>query len=130
MAGPTKVDSLRRLGPLVLIGGLGLGALALQSTTRALGAAPDDERAAALLADMLRSVRQVVAQNQPLINNPDLGDKGLTGDVVLRQTLGAFREKPGTDPDALEPEPRDARLVSALEASIREVVDEQQHLIN
>jgi hypothetical protein len=83
-----------------------------------------------MLADMFRSVRQVVAQNQPLINNPDLGDKGLTGDVVLRQTLGAFREKTGIDPDALEPGSRDARLVSALEASIREVADEQQHLIN
>jgi hypothetical protein len=83
-----------------------------------------------MLAEMIRALRTVVAQHQDLINNPDLADKGLTGEVVLRETLAVFRQKTGIDVAALAPNSRDIRLVSALEVAIQEVVDDQQPTIN
>jgi hypothetical protein len=39
----------------------------------------DDANIAKNLADMLRAARQVISSNQARINDPTLGDKGLTG---------------------------------------------------
>jgi hypothetical protein len=44
----------------------------------------DDANIAKNLADMLRAARQVISSNQARINDPNLGDKGLTGQVVLQ----------------------------------------------
>ncbi len=46
-------------------------------------AAGDDPAIAESLAEMLRDARTVVSNNQELINNPDIGDKGLTGKNIL-----------------------------------------------
>ena len=35
------------------------------------------------LAEMLRDARTVISNNQDLINNPELGEKHLTGQAVL-----------------------------------------------
>jgi hypothetical protein len=43
----------------------------------------EDERTARSLATMLRAARTVISNNQDLINNEKLGDKGLTADKVL-----------------------------------------------
>ena len=98
--------------------------------TMAAASSQDDEKTATMLAEMLRALRTVVAKNRNPINNPDLADKGLTGDVVLSQTVAEFRQKTGIDPAELAPNSRDQHLVTALESSIREVVDDQQSTIN
>ena len=62
-------------------------------------AAPaDDQAIAASLAKMLQAARSVISNNQPLINDPSIGDKGLSGKVVLARTLEVYRTNTGTDP--------------------------------
>ena len=58
----------------------------------------DDANIAKNLADMLRAARQVISSNQARINDPNLGDKGLTGQVVLQQAVEIFKKTTGTDP--------------------------------
>jgi hypothetical protein len=120
-----------RTGPSIGIASafLMLALLAAQPATT-LAASEQDQATAAMLAEMLRAVRSVVARHQGLINDATIGDKGLSGTVVLDQTVADFRKTTGIDPEALESASRDARLLAALEDSIREVVDENQETIN
>ena len=62
-----------------------ISSLTLATRTRA---DESDEVAIALsLAKMLQAGRQVISSNQALINDPNRGDKGLTGDVVLAAAI-------------------------------------------
>lgn len=113
-----------------LVALLGLMLVAAYPASGAGAAMAEDEHTAAMLADMLRAVRTVVAQQQDVINDPALGPKGLSGEVVLGKAIEVFREQTGSDPAALEPGSRDARLMTALMDAIREIVDENQDTIN
>ncbi len=81
------------------------------------------------LADLLRAARTVVSVNQPLINDPDKGDKGFTGDVVIAKAEEIYEDRRGAPPleDATGEE---AQLLEAQIAAIRAVVDEHQDEIN
>ena len=50
------------------------------------------------LAEMLRDARTVISDKQDLINNPQLGDKHLTGEVVLEQAVVKYTKDTGVDP--------------------------------
>ena len=82
------------------------------------------------LAEMLRDGRTVVSNNQDLINNPDLGDKHLTGQVVLDQSVKRYQEATGTDPTKLDLNSRQGRLLRAMMAAIVASTDENQTTIN
>lgn len=90
----------------------------------------DDAAIAQSLAQMLRAGRSVVSANQALINNPELGDKGLTGAVILAKTLAAYKAATGTDATAIDAASREGRLLHAEMDSIVEVTDANQALIN
>jgi hypothetical protein len=93
-------------------------------------AADDDEEIALNLANMLRSGRAVIAAHQDLINEPGGGDKGLTGEVVLEETIARFQTDNDLDPRTVDPDTRMGRLFQAQMAAIKEVVDEEQGTIN
>lgn len=96
-----------------------------------LGAASDDDAAIATsLADMLRAARQVISNNQVRINDPNLGDKGLSGHVVLEQALVIYKKNTGTDPASLDPASRQGRLLRAQMDAIVEATDANQATIN
>ena len=108
-------------------------AVSLASAAAAVAAAaPADEDAAIAqrLAEMLRDARTVVSNNQDLINNPTLGDKHLTGRVVLDQTVDGYRTATGSDPAASDPKSRQGRLLRAMMAAIGAVTDDNQATIN
>src|SRR6267143_3949286 len=74
-----------------------LGILAFLMTGVALSslvgaAAPDDDDMAIAqsLAEMLRDARTVISNQQELINDPNLGDKHLTGQHVLDQAVQIY----------------------------------------
>jgi hypothetical protein len=97
-----------------------------------LSAAPaeDDMAIAQSLAEMLRDARAVVSDQQDLINNPQLGDKHLTGEVVLDQAVARYSKDTGTDPKKIDASSRQGRLLRAMMAAIVEVVDDNQPTIN
>ena len=81
------------------------------------------------LAAMLQSARSVISRHQDLINDPERGDKGLTGDLVLAEAIEDYKRETSRDPMALD-EFCHGRLMRAEMAAIKEVMDESQELIN
>jgi hypothetical protein len=110
-----------------------LAAVLLFSAPLPARAAPDpaeDAMIANSLAEMLRDARTIVSNNQERINNPELGDKGLTGQAVLDQALRLYTARMGVDPTAVDPQSRHGRLLRAVMVSIVEVIDANQETIN
>ena len=96
-----------------------------------LGAASDDDVIIATsLADMLRAARQVISNNQARINDPNLGDKGLSGHVVLEQAIEIYKKNTGTDPASIGPDSRHGKLLRAQMDAIVEATDANQATIN
>ena len=93
-------------------------------------AAADDPLIARSLAELLQDARTVVSNDQDLINNPDIGDKGLTGKTVLAKAMQLYKSDTGVDPEMIDPKTRHGRLLRAMMASIVEVVDANQETIN
>jgi hypothetical protein len=79
---------------------------------------------------MLRDARTVISNNQDLINNPELGDKHLSGQVVLEQAVKGYAKATGKDPTKIDPNSRQGRLLRAMMASIVAVTDDNQATIN
>jgi hypothetical protein len=103
------------------------------TATTAAGAAPPPDEDAAIaksLAEMLQAARTVISNNQDLINNPALGDKHLTGQVVLDQAVKGYEKATGADPAASDPNSRQGRLLRAMMAAIVAATDDNQATIN
>lgn len=96
----------------------------------ATAAEPPDQTIALHLAAMLKSARTVISQNQPLINDPAKGDKGLTGERVLGDAEALYRKQTGQDPLASGPETLEGRLMRAEMEAIKAVMAENQDTIN
>lgn len=90
----------------------------------------EDIRIARSLATMLQSARAVISAEQELINDPAVGDKGLTGRIVLERAIANYREAAGTDPTAVDPASYEGRLLEAQMAAVVEVMDANQATIN
>lgn len=107
--------------------------LAISVVIITCGAAPagnEDAAIAQSLAEMLREARTVISNNQDLINNPDIGDKHLTGQVVLDQAVKGYQRATGEDPMTVDPKSRQGRLLRAMTAAIVAATDENQATIN
>lgn len=90
----------------------------------------DDIETALALATMLSAARTVISSSQDLINDPDVADKGLTGDVVVARAIEIFKKQTGTDPIAFDAKTRQGRFLNAQMEAIAEVVDANQDVIN
>ncbi len=90
----------------------------------------DDAVVANNLAGLLRAARQVISNNQALINDPNIGDKGLTGQVVLRQSLDSYKKTSAIDPETVDPTTRVGKLLHAQMDAIIEATDANQATIN
>lgn len=94
-------------------------------------AAESDEMRIALdLANLLRAARAVISAKQDLINNPEIGDKGLTSEAVLAETVERFKKLSGVDPRSIDPQSRHGHLLHEQMTAIAEVMDENQDTIN
>jgi hypothetical protein len=90
----------------------------------------DDMSIAQSLAEMLRDARTIISDEQDRINDPQLGDKHLTGKFVLDQAVKIYFQTTGIDPRAIDPASRQGRLLRAMMAAIVEVTDDNQATIN
>lgn len=107
--------------------------LVLAGAEAAIADAPppdNDEVIAQGLAEMLRDARTVISNNEDLINNPNLGDKHLTGRKVLADSVALYRQNTGVDPEKFDPASRKGRLMHAMMNAIVQVMDENQMTIN
>jgi hypothetical protein len=82
------------------------------------------------LAAMLSAGRAVISSHQTLINDETLGNKNLTGQRVVDEALAIFAQRKGDSVTDQNFDPLDKQLFDAQVASIKEVVDEHQGLIN
>ncbi len=85
---------------------------------------------ALLLADVLRAARTEIASQQPTINNDLLGDKGLGGEIILSLVKKRLEQKGKLDALSNPADDREEQLIKAQLESIREIIDENQPLIN
>jgi cytochrome c553 len=116
------------LGVTICICATMIGAATLP---QALAASEDEDKAIAnSLAAMLRAGRTVISRNQERINNPDLGDKGLEGKIVLAQAQKIYQEATKVDPLTVDPASRHGKLLRAQMDAIVEVMDSNQKTLN
>jgi len=106
------------------------GALGAYGVGTSRGETNDDAVVAESLAALLRAGRTVVSRHQAEINNPDIGDKGLTAAKLLAETIGLYKETTGVDPTSIDPSTRQGRLLREQMDAIVEVVDANQDTIN
>ena len=85
-------------------------------------AANDDNAVAETLAAMLRSARSVISNHQARINDPDIGDKGITGKSVLAEAMKIYQQGTSIDPATIDPKSRQGRLLHLQMEAIAEVV--------
>jgi hypothetical protein len=97
-----------------------------------LGHAASDEDIgiSVALSDLFRAARTVISINQDRINDPNLADKGLSGEVVVERAIEATIKETGADPRQVDPQSRKGRLLSAMMASVKGVMNVNQILIN
>ena len=107
-----------------------IAGVAASAPIRAASPADEDAAIAQSLAEMLRDARTIISNNQDLINNPELGDKHLTGQAVLDQAVKSYQKATGVDPKTIDPNSRQGRLLRAMMAAIVAVTDDNQATIN
>src|SRR5260370_21753329 len=96
--------------------------LALSSEVGSAALADDDMAIARSLAEMLRDARTVISNQQDLINDPNLGDKHLTGKVVVEQPVKIYSKTTGVDPRNVNPASPEARPPRATMVAIADAV--------
>ncbi|MGJ7037113.1 hypothetical protein J2Y63_000349 [Shinella sp. BE166] len=102
----------------------------LSGSAAATEAAPADLAIARSLATMLQSARAVISVNQERINDPALGDKGLSGAAVLEKAIANYTQATGRDPNTIDPASYEGRLIRAQMDAVVEVMDANQATIN
>jgi hypothetical protein len=90
----------------------------------------DDVATGERLAALVRASRSVISSYQVLINDASIGDKNLTGARVVEESLAVYnKNQEHSLPDASFT-PAEKQLFDAQIAAIREIVDENQDVIN
>ncbi|NLS07699.1 DUF3365 domain-containing protein [Rhizobium sp. P32RR-XVIII] len=97
----------------------------------AYGAANQDDVATGeRLAALVRASRSVISSYQGLINDASIGDKHLTGGRVVEESLALYSKNNKQSLPDQTFTPAEQQLFDAQIAAIREVVDENQEVIN
>lgn len=122
---------------LVTLGGvMGAGlcaavALSIAANAPALGrSVEDDGQIAKSLATMLRASRTVISKNQDRINDPNTGNKGIDGKMVLAEASAIYQQATETSPASIDPTSLHGQLIRMQMDSIAEVMDVHQETLN
>ncbi len=79
---------------------------------------------------LFRATRAVISQNQKLINDPNTGNKGLTGDVVIKKAWENYNKLSNTKSMDVALNPYKGEIIKSFEEAIRDVMTNAQPLIN
>ncbi len=113
------------LGVLGIIFGISLFIGSSQSAIAAT-----DEEVAVSLATLLRASRAVISKNQKHINDPAVGDKGLSSAMVVKTAKDNYKAATGSSLDDIDPGSMQGKLIQAQLKAITEVMNEAQENIN
>ncbi len=92
--------------------------------------ANEDAEIAKSLATMLYAERLVISRNQDLINNPNIGNKGLDSKAVLSESVKIYQGITKTDPLSIDAKTRHGKLIRLQMDSAAEVIDVHQQTLN
>jgi len=92
--------------------------------------AATDEEVAVSLATLLRASRAVISKNQKHINDPSVGDKGLSSATVVKTAKENYKKATGSSLDDIDPGSVQGKLLQAELQAITEVMDTAQENIN
>ena len=115
---------------VVLAGGGAATAVLMAARASAAIPAEDDAAIAKSLATMWRAGRTVISANQAKINDPAIGDKGLSGTIVVAEAVKLYRDAAGVDPASVDANSRHGKLLRMEMEAIAEVLDVHQQTIN
>ncbi len=104
-----------------------IGLLILSTAAQAKTVSNDEM--AQEVANLFLSIKIVLAESQPLINNADLGDKGLTPDVVIDKAMANYKKITGKT-FSLSGDTKLSSYQTKLIAAAKTVMTEAQPLIN
>ena len=116
--------------PLAIVGLLSVFFLFNPVFTKQARADEGNLNTALLLADILRAARREIASLQPTINDELIGDKGLSGEVVQESIIARLEDLRESGVLSQPADEREAKLIQAQLDAMREIVDENQSLIN
>lgn len=125
-------DSTTRRSVIGVVAALvfGFGITAGTSIGTAPAYAESDEEVAVSLASLLRASRAVISKNQKHINDPDVGDKGLSSSAVVAKAKENYKKATGEDLDSVDAGSLRGKLLKAELEAITKVMDEAQANIN
>ena len=92
--------------------------------------AETNEEIAISLATLLRSSRAVISDKQKHINNPDIGDKGVSTAYVIATAKSNYLKATGNDLDAIDRSSLHGKLIDVELKAITGVMDDAQATIN
>jgi len=102
---------------------------ALVTTVSVPAYASTDEETAKEMATLFRAARGVIAKNQAHINDPAIGDKGLSSDAVVAKAKENYKTATGHDL-VIDMATREGQFMQAELDAIAAVMAEAQPLIN
>lgn len=82
------------------------------------------------LAILLRGSHEVISDAQPLINDASIGDKGLTSEFVVRETIFFFEIDTGLSVADIPANSLHGRLIQAELDAVAEITEEWQPIMN
>lgn len=92
--------------------------------------ADDNELVSQDIATMFRAARAVISKNQGHINDPSVGDKNLSGDVVIAATKANYATATGRAFNQAEAGSLQGQAQTAMFDAIAKVMSDAQPLIN
>ena len=127
----TRPSSARTIAWLAGVALLAGSALASTTNMPAFSQSTDeDAQIAKSLATLLYAERSVISRNQDLINNPNIGDKGLDSKTVLNEAVKIYQGIAKADPLTLDTKTRAGKLIHLQMDSVAEVMDVHQQTLN
>src|SRR3972149_112949 len=90
------------------------------------------EKQSDLIAKLMISWRAIIARNQDLFNDTEIGDKGFTGDVYISKAREHFKDATGIEvfeSDASSTDPV-KKALGVLLVSTKRILDESQKVLN
>lgn len=113
-----------------ILSGTVLGVYVACSGLSAQATTGDNEQLALDMATLFRAARAVVSANQALINDPDKGDKGLSGEHVVVLAKANYEKAAGHVLAPADPTTAAGEAQLAMLAAVAEVMTQAQVLIN